>query len=37
LIEKRCEVLDRSYHNGQVQLTVRIGRRQVDELLAQPR
>ncbi|MHC4218545.1 MAG: GTPase HflX [Planctomycetota bacterium] len=35
LIEKRCEVLDRSYDDGQVQLTVRIGRRQVDELLAQ--
>ncbi|MHC4273748.1 MAG: GTPase HflX [Planctomycetota bacterium] len=35
LVEKRCEVLDRSYADGQVQLTVRIGRRQVDELLAQ--
>jgi GTP-binding protein HflX len=35
LVEKRCEVLDRSYADGQVRLTVRIGRRQVDELLAQ--
>ncbi|MHC4142532.1 MAG: hypothetical protein ACYSUF_11875, partial [Planctomycetota bacterium] len=35
LIEKRCEVLDRSYDDGQVHLTVRVGRRQVDELLAQ--
>jgi GTP-binding protein HflX len=35
LIERRCEVLDRSYDDGQVHLTVRVGRRQVDELLAQ--
>jgi GTP-binding protein HflX len=35
LVEQRCEVLDRSYADGRVQLTVRIGRRQVDELLAQ--
>jgi len=35
LIEKRSTVLHRRYHDGQVELTVRIGRRQVDELLAQ--
>jgi hypothetical protein len=35
LVEKRCDVLDRSYEDGRVELTVRIGRRQVDELLAQ--
>ena len=34
LIEKRSTVLDRSYSGGEVELTVRIGRRQVDELLA---
>ena len=34
LIEKRSTVLDRSYQGGEVDLTVRIGRRQVDELLA---
>ncbi|MCZ6735716.1 MAG: GTPase HflX [Planctomycetota bacterium] len=34
-LEKRAEVLDRRYGDGQAQLTVRIGRRQVDELLAQ--
>jgi GTP-binding protein HflX len=34
LVENRCEVLDRSYDDGRVELTVRIGRRQVDELLA---
>ena len=35
LVEKRCEVLERAYHDGDAALTVRIGRRQVDELLAQ--
>jgi GTP-binding protein HflX len=35
MIEKRCEVLQREYDDGHVQLTVRIGRRQVQELLAQ--
>ena len=35
MIEKRCEVLQREYEDGHVQLTVRIGRRQVQELLAQ--
>ncbi len=35
LIERRSTVLDRAYRNGEVELTVRIGRRQVDELLAQ--
>jgi len=34
LIEKRSTVLDRRYSDGEVELTVRIGRRQVDELLA---
>ncbi len=34
LIEKRSTVLDRSYRDGEVEMTVRIGRRQVDELLA---
>lgn len=34
LIEKRSTVLDRSYQGSEVELTVRIGRRQVDELLA---
>ncbi|MEE9131601.1 MAG: GTPase HflX [Phycisphaerales bacterium] len=33
-IEKRTEVLDRQYGDGQAQFTVRIGRRQVDQLLA---
>ena len=35
LVEKRATVIDRSYRDGRVELTVRIGRRQVDELLAQ--
>lgn len=35
LLEKRGEVIDRRYDNGQAELTVRIGRRQVDEMLAQ--
>ncbi len=35
LVEKRSTVLDRQYRDGTVELTVRIGRRQVDELLAQ--
>jgi GTP-binding protein HflX len=35
MIEKRCEVLERDYDDGRVGLTVRIGRRQVQELLAQ--
>ncbi len=34
LIEKRSTVLDRRYCDGEVEMTVRIGRRQVDELLA---
>ena len=34
LIEKRSTVLDRRYRDGEVEMTVRIGRRQVDELLA---
>ncbi len=34
LIEKRSTVLDRCYRDGEVEMTVRIGRRQVDELLA---
>ncbi len=33
-IEKRTEVLDRQYGDGTAQFTVRIGRRQVDQLLA---
>jgi GTP-binding protein HflX len=33
-IEKRMDVLDRSYHDSTAVLTVRIGRRQLDELLA---
>jgi GTPase len=35
LIEKRTQVLDRQYHDAQAVLRVRIGRRQVDQLLAQ--
>ncbi len=35
LIEKRAVVLDRVYQDGQVDLTVRLGRRQVEELLAE--
>ncbi len=35
LIEKRSTVLQRRYHDGEAEFTVRIGRRQVDELLAQ--
>ncbi len=35
LIEKRSTVLQRRYYDGVAELTVRIGRRQVDELLAQ--
>lgn len=35
LLEKKCKVLDRRYADGQAELIVRIGRRQVDELLAQ--
>ena len=34
LIEKRSTVLSRRYGDGEVEMTVRIGRRQVDELLA---
>ena len=34
-LEKRAEVLDRHYDAAQVELTVRLGRRQVDQLLAQ--
>ncbi len=34
LIEKRGTVLSRRYRDGNVEMTVRIGRRQVDELLA---
>lgn len=33
-LEKRTEVLDRDYGDGQVRFTVRIGRRQIDQLLA---
>ena len=33
-VEKRTEVLDRDYGDGQVKFTVRIGRRQIDQLLA---
>jgi GTP-binding protein HflX len=33
-LEKRSEVLGRRYRNGQAEFTVRIGRRQIDELLA---
>jgi GTP-binding protein HflX len=33
-IEKRTEVLGREYRNGSVELRVRIGRRQLDQLLA---
>jgi GTP-binding protein HflX len=35
LIEKRAAVLDRVYRDGEVELTVRIGPRQVEELLAE--
>ena len=35
LIEKRSTVLQRRYYDGMAEFTVRIGRRQVDELLAQ--
>jgi len=34
-LEKRTEVLDRQYDGDEVRFTVRIGRRQVDQLLAQ--
>ena len=33
-LEKRCEVLSRNYADGRADLTVRIGRRQFDQLLA---
>ncbi|MHC5023053.1 MAG: GTPase HflX [Planctomycetota bacterium] len=33
-LENRAEVLDRHYHNQSVDLSVRIGRRQVEQLLA---
>ncbi len=33
-LEKRTEVLDRNYLDGEVELRVRIGRRQIDQLLA---
>jgi GTP-binding protein HflX len=33
-VEKRAEVLDREYSNGRASLTVRLGRRHVDMLLA---
>jgi hypothetical protein len=33
-IEKRTKVLDRQYHDSTAVLKVRIGRRQVDQLLA---
>jgi GTP-binding protein HflX len=35
LLEQRTEVVNRDYSNGQACFTVRIGRRQVDQLLAQ--
>ncbi len=35
LLEKKCKVLNRRYADGQAELIVRIGRRQLDELLAQ--
>ncbi|MEE8130091.1 MAG: GTPase HflX [Vicinamibacterales bacterium] len=35
LIEKRSTVLERRYHDGEAEFTVRIGQRQVNELLAQ--
>ena len=34
-IEKRAQVMDRSYDDGEVTLTARLGRRHVDQLLAQ--
>ncbi len=33
-VERRADVLDRRYENGQVSLKVRLGRRHVDQLLA---
>ncbi|MHC4427510.1 MAG: GTPase HflX [Planctomycetota bacterium] len=33
-LEKRCQVLSRNYADGRADLTVRIGRRQFDQLLA---
>ena len=35
LIEQRTQVLDRQYLNGEARFTVRLGRRQIDHLLAQ--
>jgi 50S ribosomal subunit-associated GTPase HflX len=34
-LERRAEVLDRQYTDGQVHLKVRIGRRHIDQVLAQ--
>ncbi len=34
LVENRCTVLDRQYDDGEVRLRLRLGRRQVEELLA---
>jgi GTP-binding protein HflX len=34
-LEKRTQVLDRQYEDGHVTLTVRLGRRHVDQLLSQ--
>jgi GTP-binding protein HflX len=34
LLERRCEVLERRYHDGTVDMRVRVGPRQVQELLA---
>ncbi|MFO0873323.1 MAG: GTPase HflX [Phycisphaerales bacterium] len=33
-LEKRTEIVDRAYRNGAVDLTLRLGRRQLDQLLA---
>lgn len=33
-LEKRAEVLERNYHDGQVDLRVRLGRRQLEQLLS---
>jgi GTP-binding protein HflX len=34
LVEKRCEVLGREYQDGELRLRLRLGRRQVEELLS---
>ncbi len=34
LLEQRCEILDRRYGDGQVEMSVRVGRRKVQEMLA---